>query len=71
MKYKEFSKKLIGDILGTQISERSEFYRNVISLSEDGKIYMFTGKVVAMQCSKGDSLKLQIHGFSRGNLEEL
>ena len=32
---------------------------------EDGKVYIFTGKIVAMQCSKGDSLKLQIHGFSR------
>ncbi|MFZ2188212.1 MAG: hypothetical protein WAV73_01445 [Candidatus Moraniibacteriota bacterium] len=32
---------------------------------EDGKKYLFTGKIVAMQCSKGDSLKLQVHGFSR------
>jgi hypothetical protein len=32
---------------------------------ENGKKYLFTGKIVAMQCSKGDSLKLQVHGFSR------
>lgn len=32
---------------------------------EDGRKYLFTGKIVAMQCSKGDSLKLQVHGFSR------
>lgn len=32
---------------------------------ENGKMYLFTGKIVAMQCSKGDSLKLQVHSFSR------
>jgi hypothetical protein len=32
---------------------------------ENGKKYLLIGKIVAMQCSKGDSLKLQVHGFSR------
>jgi hypothetical protein len=50
-------------------SENFENYlsedEKILPLYENGKIYEFTGKVVAMQCSKGDSLKLQIHGFSR------
>lgn len=36
---------------------------------ENGKECSFTGKIVAMQCSKGDSLKLQVHGFSRKDRE--
>lgn len=40
MNYKQFSNKLIGDILGTQICERSEFLGHTIALSESNEIYI-------------------------------
>ena len=40
MLYKEFSKKLVEDLLGTRVCEMTEFQGNSIVLSEEGDVYV-------------------------------
>lgn len=54
----------------------AENFENYLSEDEmilpqyvNGETYMFTGKIVGMQCSKGDSLKLQVYGLDRRDRE--
>ena len=40
MRFNQFSKKLIGDILGTRITESIEFQGKTLAISEDNSIYV-------------------------------
>ena len=43
----------------------SENEEKVLPDYEDGKSYIFTGTIVGIQCSHGDSMKIRIYGFPR------
>lgn len=44
------------------LSEKEE---KILPDYEDGKAYMFTGTIVGIQCSRGDSMKVRIYGFPK------
>jgi glycosyltransferase involved in cell wall biosynthesis len=62
-----FNKKVVVDNsnFDNYLSEEEK----ILPQYENGQKYRFTGKVVAMQCSVGDSLKVQIHGAKKRDRE--